>query len=84
MKCNSYSTINAGVSQTVRTLVNEGAIIAAVARETCRNSCGITREVGQFRPRILEVRLDDQLDPYHYSRRAILFPDDRPSHVLYV
>jgi hypothetical protein len=69
--------MNAGRPRTVRTPANEDAIIAAVEREPWRSSRDIARELGLSQPRILEVLHDDQLHPYHNSRSAHLFPDDR-------
>jgi hypothetical protein len=69
--------VNAGRPRTARILDNKDAIIAAVEGEPWRGSCDIALELGLSRPRILEIFHDVQLHPYHYSRSAHLFPDDR-------
>jgi hypothetical protein len=75
--------VNAGRPWTVRTPANEDAIIAAVEREPWESSRDIARELGLPQPRVLEVLHDDQMHPYHYSRSAHLFPDDRPLRMQY-
>jgi hypothetical protein len=70
--------VNAGRPRTVRTPANEDATIAALEREPWRSSRDIAREFGLSQPKVLEVLHDCQLHPYHYSRSAHLFPDDRP------
>jgi hypothetical protein len=76
--------VNAGRPGTVRTPANEDAIIAAVEREPWRSSRDIERELGLSQPKVLEVLLDDQLHPYHYSRSAHLFPEDRPLRMKFL
>jgi predicted Rossmann fold nucleotide-binding protein DprA/Smf involved in DNA uptake len=73
----------AGRSRTVRTPANEDAIIAAVEREP-RSSRDIARELGQSQPRIVEVLIDHQLNPFHYSRNVDLLPNGRPLHLKYM
>jgi hypothetical protein len=73
----STALVNVGRPRTVRPPANEDAITAAVEREPWRSSRDIARELGLSQPRVLEVLHDDQLHPYHYSRGAHLFPDDR-------
>jgi hypothetical protein len=70
--------VNAGRPRTVRTPANKDAIISAVKREPWRCSREITRDLGLFQPRVLEVLNEDELHPYHYSQSSHLFPDDRP------
>jgi len=60
------AVVNAGRPRTVRTAANEGAIIAAVARQPWRNSRDIWRELRLPQMQLLEELLDDQLAPCHY------------------
>jgi hypothetical protein len=50
----------------------------AVGREPWESSRDIALELGLSQPSVLEVFHDDQLHPYHCSRRAHLFSDDHP------
>jgi hypothetical protein len=40
--------------------------------------------IGNIHPRVSSLLVDDQLDPYHYSRKAHLSPDFGPIRLLYV
>jgi crotonobetainyl-CoA:carnitine CoA-transferase CaiB-like acyl-CoA transferase len=53
---------------TVRTTANEDVIIAAAERQLWRNTCDIAWQLGLHQRRVLELLLDDELDPYHQSR----------------
>jgi hypothetical protein len=75
--------VSAGRPRTIRTPANEDAITAAVGREPWRSSRDIARESGLSQQRVLEVLHDDQLQPYHYSRSAYLFSDDRPRRMQF-
>jgi hypothetical protein len=74
----SPSPINAGHLSAVRTPGHENAIIAAVKGETWRITSYITPEFGVSRSKFLSLRLDHQLDAYHFSRDASIFPHDLP------
>lgn len=63
--------VNASRQRILRTPANEDSVTAAVARERWRRSRGIARELELTQPRLLEVNLDNYLDP-HYSHNAHL------------
>ena len=73
--------MNAGRPRTVRTPICEDTIIANVEREPC-SPRDITRELGLFHPRVVEIRIDD-LNPYNDSRNARLLLGGCPQHLLY-
>jgi hypothetical protein len=66
--------VNEGRPWTPRTPANAGDVSTTVELEPWESS----RELGLSHLRVLETLRDDELHPYHYSRRAHLFPDDRP------
>ena len=64
--------MNASRQRVLRTPANEDSIIAAVERERWRRSRGTARELELTQPWLLEVSLDNYLDPHHYSHNAHL------------
>jgi hypothetical protein len=76
--------VQASRSRTARKLPpNEDVIIAVVGRELCTSSLDFARDRGLSELRVLELLLDRQLNPYHLSRNAPLFPDDLPPGHFY-
>jgi len=76
--------VNAGRLSAVRTPGHEDVIIAAVAGDTWRSTSDITGEFQVSLSKFLSLRLDHQLDPYHFSRNASIFPRDLPVTILRV
>ena len=76
------AVVNAGRPRTVKTPICANAIIADVERESC-SPRDITRELGLFQPRVVEICIDD-LNPYYYTRNARLLLGGCPQHLLYM
>ena len=66
---------NAGCLRSVRTPAEEGVTVELTWYRT---------RIGSIHPRVSSVLVDDQLDPYHYSRKEHLSPDIGPIRLLYV
>ena len=66
-----------GRSRIVRTSAKEDVIIAAVWRAHWRSSRDIALELELSQIRVHELLYYDQIQSYHYTRRAYLLPDDR-------
>lgn len=66
---------NAGCLRSVRTPAEEGVTVELTWYRT---------RIGSIHPRVSNVLVDHQLDPYHYSRNAHLSPDIGPIRLLYV
>ena len=66
---------NAGCPRSVRTPAEEGVTVELTRYRT---------RTGSIHPRVFNVLVDNQLDPYHYSRKAHLSPDIGPIRLLYV
>jgi hypothetical protein len=56
---------NVGGPLTVRTPCSEDTITAAVERELRKSSGDIARELGLYKPKVLDILHDNQLRPYH-------------------
>lgn len=69
--------MNVGLPRIVRTSAKEDAIFAAVERAPSRSSRDIALQLELLQLRVLELLHYDQRQPYHYTRRKYLFPDDR-------
>jgi len=76
--------VQTGRPRTVRTGVNESAIIAALERQPCRIVRYNTKELDPQPLSVAEVFLDEHLDPCHFLWKVHLFPEDRPMHLFYV
>jgi len=83
-RVNMTAPDNAGCRSAVRTPGHEDAIIVAVARETWRSTSDITRDFGVSLSKFRSLHLGHQLDPYHFSRNASIFPHDIPLTILRV
>jgi len=59
------ASVKACRPRTAGTTTNIDATIAAVERELCRRSHDIAREIGLTQTRVVEVHLDNQLDPQY-------------------
>ena len=76
--------VHACRSRTARKLrTNEDVIIVVVGRELCTSALDFARDMGLSVLRVLEILLDRQLNPYHLSRNAPLFPENLPPGHFY-
>jgi len=66
---------NADCPRGVRTPAQEGVTVELTWYRT---------RIGSIHPRVSNLLVDDQLDPYNYSRKTHLSPDIGPIHLLYV
>jgi hypothetical protein len=69
---------------TLRTPSNKNITAEAVERKLYGSARDIALELRPSKLRVLELVFDDQLDPYHLSRIANVFPHYRSLHLLRV
>ena len=71
---NTCETCDCGSATYSVTLATEDAIITAVERQPSRNSLDTVQELGLSQSKVLQLPLDKEFDPYHFSRNTGMFP----------